>query len=184
MSQLITQNYFQEQMTTLGLKSTFSPSAYALDTLITEASDWVEDYTDRKFELQTVTEYVRGPMRATDKLVLAQYPVTSVASAYWDDESAQTGSVDVSNVRIMKGGVIEFRNPYRDAFYHGRVYQVTYETGYATIPSNVQRATALKIAVLVQPQYQGPQEREVFMVTNLEALIVDLLEPFRRERLG
>jgi hypothetical protein len=57
-------------------------------------------------------------------------------------------------------------------------------TGFAEIPTNVQRATALKIAVLLQPQYQGPQEREIFMVTNLEALIVDLLEPYRRERLG
>ena len=184
MSALITAEYFQEQMATLGLKASFAPSAYAMDTLIAEASEWVEDYCDRKFELQTVTEVIRGPVRKHPRLVLNDWPVTAVASAYWEDEGVLTGAVDVSDLRILQGGVLEFKNPYRDGFDPGKVYTVTYTTGYETIPRMVQRATALKIALLVQPQYQGPQDREVFMVTNLEQMIVDALEPHRRERLG
>lgn len=184
MAALITAEYFQEQMATLGLKASFAPSAYQMETLIAEASEWVEDYCDRKFELQTVTELIRGPVRANHKMVLGQYPVVALTSAYWEDEGVITGAEDVSTLRILPGGVIEFKNPYRNVFYPERIYTVTYQTGFTVIPRMVQRATALKIATLLQPQYQGPTERQVFMVTNLEQMIVDALEPYRRERLG
>ena len=80
MSLLVTAEYFQEQMTTLGLKSSFSPTAYALDTLIVEASDWVEGYTDRKFSLQTATEVIRGPRRNFSQLLLDNFPIVSLTS--------------------------------------------------------------------------------------------------------
>lgn len=180
MAYLITAEYFQEQMATLGLKASFAPSAYNLDTLIQEASDWVQDYCDRKFELQEVTEERYGPNRASSKFLADNYPVNSVTSAYWEDGSF-SGTIDVSQLRYNKSGIIEWKNGY---FYPGVFYKITYSTGFASIPTNVRRATALKIATLLQPQYQGPQEREIFMSTNIEALIVDLLETFRRERLG
>jgi len=190
MSQLITAEYFQEQMATLGLKNTFSPSAYQLDTLITEASDWVEGYCDRKFALQEVTEERYGPTRADRRFVADNYPVVSVTSAYWDDGLGQSGSFDTSLFRTRLGGIIEWKSTlpsgplYSGLWYPELFYTITYQTGYDVIPSNVQRATALKVAWLVQPQYQGPQEREVFMVTNLDQMMIDLLEPHRRERLG
>ena len=94
MSTLITAEYFAEQMATLGLKSSFAPSAYALDTLITEASDWVEDYTDRRFELVEATATVHGPIRSTGRLILPDYPVTALASVEWEDDSLQTTGAD------------------------------------------------------------------------------------------
>lgn len=183
MANLITAEYFNEQMSTLGLKSTFSPSAYTLSTLITEASDWVENYCDRKFETQAITEQKYGPVRTDKRFVADNYPVLSVTSAYYDDSYGNQVALDVSNLRVRLGGIIEWKNP-SGYWYPGIFYTLNYTTGFATIPTNVRRATALKIAVLVQPQYQGPQEREIFMMTNLEALIVDLLEPYRRERMG
>jgi len=190
MSVLVTAEYFQEQMATLGLKTSFSPTAYALDTLITEASDWVEGYTDRKFELQSVTEYLRGPRRSFSQLILDNWPVVSLTSVSWEDEMGATGTIDVNRLRILKGGVIEWKTSlaygamYTGIWYPELYYTVVYRTGYQPIPSNVQRAAALKIALLIQPQYQGVQDREIFMVSNLEGMIVDLLEPFRRERFG
>lgn len=184
MAYLITPEYFQEQMATLGLKASFAPSAYVLDTLIHEASDWVEGYTDRKFELQTVTEVRYGPPRADKRFLADNYPVVSVVSAYWEDESGFTGAIDVSTLRTRIGGIIEFKGGVSDEFLPNVMYTITYQTGYATVPTTVRRATALKVATLLQPQYQGPQEREIFMTTNLEAMIVDLLEQFRRERFG
>jgi len=190
MAYLITAEYFQEQMATLGLKAAFAPSAYNLDTLIHEASDWVEGYCDRKFELQEVTEERYGPNRIDKRFLADNYPVISVVSAYWEDDGGFTGSIDPSAFRVRLGGIIEWKNnlwyggQYGNAFYPDVFYKITYTTGFADIPTNVQRATALKIATLLQPQYQGPQEREIFMSTNIEALIVDLLETFRRERLG
>lgn len=190
MASLITADYFNTQMETLGIKQKFAPSAYVLSSLITEASDWVENYCDRKFELQEVTEERWGPVRADRRFLADNYPVNSVTSAYWLDENGQTGSFDVSNLRTRLGGIIEWKSPlpngamYSGYFYPDLFYTITYSTGYATIPSPVQRATALKVAMLMQPMYQGVQEREVYMVTNLEEMIVDLLENYRRERLG
>lgn len=182
MAYLITAEYFNEQMATLGLKQSFAPSAYSLETLITEASDWVENYCDRIFASSSAYTETFGS--GANRLILDQYPVTSVGSISWVDDSGQTGTVSPALVRSRAGGIIEFKNPIHGPWYTGRFYTVGYVTGYNPVPSNVQRATALKIANLVQPQYQGPQEREVFMVTNIDQMIVDLLEPYRRERLG
>jgi hypothetical protein len=182
MAYLITAEYIQEQMATLGLKASFAPSAYALETLITEASDWVENYCDRKFA--ETSAYTESFGSGGNRLILDDFPVSSVASIAWVDESGQTGTVDPTLVRPRAGGIIEFKNPINGPWYTGRFYTVGYTTGYNPVPSNVQRATALKVANLVQPQYQGPQDREIFMVTNIDQMIVDLLEPYRRERLG
>lgn len=190
MANLITAEYFQNQMATLGIKAAFAPSAYVLAPLIEEASDWVEGYCDRKFELQSVTEEKYGPVRADRRFLADNYPITSITSAYWLDENGQTGSFDVSNLRATLGGIIEWKSPlpngamYSGYWYPSLFYTITYQTGFSTVPTPVQRATALKIANLLQPQYQGPAEREIFMVTNIETMIVDLLEPYRRERLG
>lgn len=182
MAYLVTAEYIQEQMATLGLKQSFAPSAYALETLITEASDWVENYTDRIFAYSSAYTETFGS--GGNRLILDQYPVNSVFSISWADESGETGTIDPSLVRARSGGIIEFKNPINGPWYFGRFYTIGYMTGYQPIPSNVQRATALKVANLVQPQYQGPQDREIFMVSNIDAMIVDLLEPYRRERLG
>jgi hypothetical protein len=177
MAELITQEYFQSQMATLGLKASFAPSADQLAVLITEASDWTENYCDRKFEAQSVTEARWGPVRADARLVAENYPVNTMASAYAGDTP-----LDVADLRIRPGGILEWKTSYH--WLPEVYYTLTYDTGYSVIPSNVQRAVALKIATLLQPQYQGPAEREIFMVTNLEAMIIDLLEVYRRERYG
>jgi len=186
MSTLITQAYFNQQMATFGLKASFAPSSEALDTLIAEASDWVENYCDRLFEEQSVIEDIRPPYApfGLRKLIVNHFPVTAITTVTWVDDTGQTGSEDVTLLRSLTGGMLEWKNTATGPWRNDRTYTITYDAGYTTIPTNVQRATALKIANLVQPQYQGPQEREVFMVTNLEAMIVDLLEPFRRERIG
>ncbi len=189
-SPLITAEYFQEQMVTLGLKAAFAPSAYNLEVLILEASEWVEGYTDRKLSQQSVTYVVRGPRRNFSKLIIDDYPVVSVTSVGWEDELGNIGTIDVSRLRILPGGILEWKtsqaygSQYTGTWYPELVYTVVVVVGYSPVPSNVQRATALKIADLLQPQYQGPQDRQIFMVTNIQGMIVDLLEPYRRERLG
>lgn len=182
MAYLITAEYFNENMATLGLKSSFSPSAYQLETLITEASDWVENYCDRIFASSSAYTYTNGS--GGNRLILDEFPVTAVHSVAWVDETGQSGTIDPSLLRTLPGGIIEFKNPIYGPWYTGRYYTVNYQTGYDPVPSNVQRATALKIANLLQPQYQGPQDKEIFMVSNIDQMIVDMLEPYRRERIG
>lgn len=180
---LITADYFNQQMKTLGLKSTFTPEAEVLDTLIAEASAWIEDFCGRKFEAQSVTEVLRG--RGYNRLVLDNYPINSITSIDWVDDSGATGTVATSDVRILDGGILEFKNPLDGPWYATRTYTVAYNTGFSTIPGPIKRATALKVVDLMQPMYSGAREaRQVELISDIEGKVLDLVERYRRERLG
>lgn len=180
---LITADYFNSHMKQLGLKSTFSPDADQLVELIDEASEWVENYCRRKLESGEVVEVLRG--KGYNRLLLDYWPISAVSSIAYEDDSGASGTVDPANVRILGSGILEFKNPLYGPWYQSRTYTVTYTAGLNPVPTNVKKATALKVVDLFSPQYQGPREaRSVELVTKLEEMIVDLLEPYRRDRLG
>ncbi len=183
MTNLIDADYFNQQMTTLGLKAAFTPLPDALDILITDASDWVENYCDRQLDSASVVDVVRGKDR--NRIIVNQFPVTAVATISFEPDTGSAAlTVDPANVRILSSGILEFKSPLNGPWRSDGTYTITYTAGYSTIPANVKRATALKVADLMRPQYQGPTDREVNMVSNLEEQILDLLEYYRRERIG
>lgn len=185
MASLIDQDYFNQQMTTLGLNRNFTVDADALDQLIIDASDWVEGYCDRKFAITEYIELISYPWRQRiGTASLDNWPVTEVTEIRWEDENGLGDTYDPSLLWLDPAGTLTWKHQRFYSWYGTFRYTVTYKAGYAVIPSNVKRAVALKVANLMQPQYQGVQDREVFMVSNIEAMIIDLLEPFRRERLG
>lgn len=185
MAILITQDYFNQQMATLGLRSDFVVDSNALDVLIEEASDWVEGYCDRRFVIEEYVEVIHYPFRQkTPYALLDHWPVTAVTAIAWDNGIGGSGTYNPNLVWAGSDGTLFWKNHTFYAWFGDTRYTITYTAGYATVPTNVRRAVALKVANLMQPQYQGVQDREVFMVTNLEAMIIDLLEPYRRERVG
>lgn len=180
---IITPDFFNTHMEQLGLKASFSPKAEQLDELIIEASEWVENYLRRKVEQGPVVEVLRG--RGYNRLMLDHWPVTAVASIAYEDDSGASGTVDPADVRVHQNGILEFKTLSSGPWYRSRTYTVTYTAGLNPVPSNIKKATALKVVDLFSPQYQGPREaRAVEMVTKAEEMIVDLLEPYRRDRLG
>jgi hypothetical protein len=181
---LIDSDYFEANMTQLGLKATFAPKDAVLDQLIEDASDWVVNYLRRVVEPTEIVETVKG--KGFNRLILDQYPIISLTSVEYDDDSGPSGEVDTDNVRPLYNGMLEWKRPYSHGPWRaGRTYTVTYTAGYAEIPSAIKRATAIKVVDLFSPQYQGARDaRSVEQVTKLEELMVDLLEPYRRERIG
>lgn len=194
---IIDNDFFDANMTQLGLKQSFSPKEEALTQMISEASEWVENYLQRKVEQTTVIESLRGA--GYDRLVLEHWPVLSLTSINWEDDNGTSGSVDLTKLRILKSGILEWKSPsggpwytYSSPWYplNGpwlvcRTYTVTYTTGMNPIPQVIKRATALKVVDLFQPMYQGARDqRSIEFVSNIEVMISDLLEPYRRERLG
>lgn len=182
---LIDADYFNDNMQQLGLKSTFSPKDGALDQLIADASDWVVNYLRRVIEPTEITETVHG--KDSNRLILDQYPIISLTSVEYDDDyGGSSGEVDTDDVRPLYNGMVEWKKPYsKGPWRSSRTYTVTYTAGYDPIPSAIKRATALKVVDLFSPQYQGARDqRSVEQVTKLEELMVDLLEPYRRERIG
>lgn len=183
MTDIITPDFFNSHMEQLGLKNTFSPKADQLSELITEASEWVENYCRRKIVSGQVVEVIRG--RGYNRLLLDQWPITALTSITYEDDGGNAGTVDITLVRILDGGILEFKNVLHGPWYREVTYTVTYTAGFVTVPTTIKRATALKVVDLFSPQYQGPREtRAVEIVTKAEEMIADLLEPYRRDRVG
>lgn len=180
---IITPDYFNTHMEQLGLKNTFSPKAENLDELIAQATEWVENYLRRKVEEGEVVEVIRG--RGYNRLLLDHWPISAIASIDYEDDGGASGTVDPADVRVLPGGILEFKSLLKGPWYRSRTYTVTYTAGLNPIPANIKKATALKVVDLFSPQYQGPREtRSVEFVTKMEEMIVDLLEPYRRDRVG
>jgi len=197
---IIDNDYFNANMTQLGLKSTFTPNADALTELIDEASDWVEGYLRRHVVPVDLTEVARG--RNSHRLLLDHWPVLSITSIDWMDDLGRTGTIDKDDLRILGYGAIEYKNNLtalgsawdwgwgprtasNGPFRRDRTYTIAYNAGMDPIPSRIKRATALKVVDLFSPQYQGARDqRSVEFVSKIDEMIVDLLEDFRRERLG
>ncbi len=183
MPNLIDVAYFETNMTTLGLKSSFTPQTEALEVLIGDASDWVQNYCARQLAAGSVTEVVRlrNPQR---RLLLDEFPVNSLTSVTFESDSGTSEAVDISLIRLLPGAILEWKNIVNGPFRSDGQYTVVYNAGYSTVPGAVKRATALKVADLLSPLYRGANEREVNMVSDIEEKIIDLLEEYRRERLG
>lgn len=176
----IDRDYFNTQMVTLGLKSTFTPNSDQLDVLLQEASDYVDDYCGRKFASATYTEQVNA--FRDGRLMVQNFPVTALTSISWVDRTGMTGTDDVTGVNFYPEGILEFRNSVF-AFRQDRLYTVTYTAGYTAIPGPVKRAVALKTANLLQPMYTGPMQQAVEMVGLNEDQILILLERYRVEHI-
>ena len=180
---IIDADYFNANMKQLGVKASFTPDADALDVLIADASEWVENYLRRKVESGEVVETIRG--RGYNRLLLDNWPIASITSVEWSDDSGSSGTHDTTLVRALDFGALEFKTPSSGPWQSYRTYTVTYDAGMDPIPNTIKRATALKVVDLFSPQFQGPREaRPVELITKIETLIVDLLEPYRRERIG
>lgn len=180
---IIDNDFFNTHMTQLGLKQSFSPKEEQLDELIIEASEWIENYLRRHVVIADIAEPIRG--RGFQRLMLDHWPVTELTSIEFDDDNGISGTVDTSLVRVLSSGILEWKKTASGPWRKERTYNITYSAGMDPIPSTIKRATALKVVDLFQPQYQGARDtRSVEFISNIEAMIVDLLETYRRDRLG
>lgn len=179
---LIDATYFQQQTTTLGLKSSFIPAADVLTVLIGEASDWVEGYCRRRFGAQTITDE-RHWGSGRGRLILNEFPVSAVTAITAVDSRGSTATAfDVADVRITPGGMLELIDS-GNVWFRDRLYSITY-TLPDPVPGPVKRATALKVVDLLDPQYFPGKTKSVELVTSVQEQMVTLLEDFRRERIG
>lgn len=156
-----------------------------VDKVLAYASQNIKDYLDRDIELTAYTErmYVSG---ATTKLMLNQYPIASLtgisSTDLWGNViTYSTGSFVVN----ADAGIVEWIDKVRNGFLPPYVYTVSYTAGYATIPGPIKHATALQALSMLQPLFRGGTNFvQVDLVEGMEESIVDLLESYRRKRIG
>lgn len=182
MVDLITREYFDKLP--LGVKKQGMPHMEAIDEFITSASEQVESYCERKFALQTHTDVIYGS--GQNKMLLEQYPVRSIVSISYEDQWGGPFSISTSEVRFHPSGYIEFKYPITSGpWRRDRIYTVTYTAGFDPIPGPIKHATALWVTELMRPSFAGPQpERPAELVPLSSEQIIDLLDQYRRRRIG
>lgn len=176
---LIDIDYFKRQP--LGAKAITALSAEVLEETIQEASDYVEDYLDRKILEDTYVERILG--RRDYVLILDQFPITGLIDVSYDGLD-NVGTHATSDFLIhAEAGMIEWINKMYN-FRGDRVYTVTYTAGYETVPNPIKRAVALQTVQLLRPMYGGQSDEAQAIVPFADELITNLLERYRRKRLS
>lgn len=122
-----------------------------ITSLIDAASDWAEKYCGRTFTSTTHTEYFSPGsdkrVRKFSELVPREYPIISVTSIREDADRAFTdadtllGAIDYWH---DENRIYLYEDGAWISFARGtRTVQLVYVAGYATIPSDVQRAAVM-----------------------------------------
>lgn len=180
MSLLIDADYFRRQP--YGGKGLDNMPSDVLTQAIEDASDYIEDYLDRKILLTNYTERIVGNRRYT--LILDNYPITALTGIGWEAVTGEVGTMSTSQFLVhAESGIIEMINK-GDFFRMDRIYIVQYQAGYAQVPGPIQRATALQTVQLLRPAYGGPTDTGGEIVPFADEMIVSLLEKYRRKRIS
>lgn len=148
------------------------------------ASQYIEDYLDRNILSQQYTQRIRGTDRGS--LVLDQYPVTSLVAVTSTDLTGYVEARSTSDFLVNSGaGIIEWVDKTRNKFYKNLIWTVTYVAGYTTVPGPIKHATALQAIEMLQPLFRGGVDfTEVELIDSMDEAIVDMLEKYKRKRIG
>ena len=179
---LIDIDYFRQQP--LGNKAIMNMQSDILQEAIDEASEYLEDYMDRKILSQSYTERIMGNGRYT--LILDNMPITALTNVGYDGYYGDTpGTHSTGDFLIhAEAGIIEWINKMY-TFRRDRIYTVQYTAGYAEVPGPVKRAVALQTVQILRPMYGGAtQGGDVDVVPFADEMIVNLVEKYRRKRLS
>jgi hypothetical protein len=151
--------------------------ASSFATEIAVASAMVRKFCNRQFDSGNYTEiHDAGPR----KLFLAEYPVTSVTSLTLVDDASNTELVATTDYRIdLAAGILRFESRPWEKW---RNVEITYVGGYATIPAELDFATAVIAAALWQ-QAQTPGALVGMKSEKLGAYAYELM-PNRDQGIG
>ena len=126
-----------------------------IEFFINAASDYIEAETDRKLKSQSITEYQHG--RATNTLLLKQYPVTGITGLYSDQSGKFSGSqetIDPESYVIGDDGnsLIYINNAFQRGYNN---LKIVYTAGFAAIPSDLQNAALWLVSFYYRMQDTG-----------------------------
>jgi len=156
-----------------------------LAIVIGYASEHLEDWMDRRLATGNYVDRIRGKYR--NRLILKNYPVIAVnyVTAYLSNAAQTSTTFGVEEFWIEhEAGIIEWLNQGRYTF-DSRYWIVDYDAGYPSIPGPVKHATALQTVKMLQPLFRGGQNfTETELIADLDDQIVELLDAYKRRRIG
>lgn len=147
--------------------------AFWLDKVAARASDFVEDYCNRKFEESDFTEILSG--NGEKEIRVSNYPVDAISEVEIrsDDEWQSIDSGDYS-VDFATGTLYKKSSTWDDGFEN---YRVTYTGGYSTLPEALKDLTLEIAAVMWNSVGSNPKvSREKigsYQTTFIEGFMTD-----------
>jgi hypothetical protein len=156
----------------------------SVETTIEYASQAIIDYLDIGVSSAYYTDRLNGSNRPT--LMLEQYPVQSLHSVTSYDPSGVGTSLTITDFGVDTGpGIIYFLDRTKNNFYGSNNYSVYYRAGWDVVPGPIKHSVALQTIQMLQPMFRGGQNfGEVKLIEGLNEEIVDLLERYKRKRIG
>ena len=156
-----------------------------VETVIGYASDHIEDYLDRKIAVTAITDRIKAGT-GTNRMLLSTYPVTTLTSVTSYDTIGNATVHDLGLFYINNdSAILEFINRSRYTFGKTSIWEVEYSAGYAATPGPVKHAVALQTVKMLQPLFRGgSQFTETELIIELDEQIVELLDYYKRRRIG
>jgi hypothetical protein len=152
---------------------------------IDEAESYIIDYLDRHIASAYFTEEVAG--RDRPSLVMEEYPIDHIESIHSYDLSHNITQYDLEDFYLHEdAGIISWKNQTKNLFYKNNVYVVEYQAGFSPVPLPIKKALALQTIEMLQPIFRKTNSAMsmVDLIPNSTELIVELLEKYRRKRIG
>lgn len=155
------------------------------------ATTAVERWLDRKLELADYVQQIWGSGRTS--IVLENYPVTELTSVTSTDMWGTIHGYDTTVFLLnSQAGILTFLknslpNPFlqNNAFYRDYLWTISYTAGFSSIPEDVKFATAFQAVDMLDPLFRGGVNMsQLSLVNNVNEKIVDLLDPYKRKRMG
>lgn len=159
-------------------------SDYHISMVTDYASQHIEDYLDRSILAAVYSQRIVGNDRYT--LMVEHYPIielTGVSS--YDIGEAQVDYTPDKFLVHAGAGIIEWSDKIHNHFSKYKVWEIRYRAGYTVIPGPIKHATALQCVEMLQPLFRGGSNFvEVDLIEGLNEQIVDMLEKYKRKRMG
>lgn len=148
------------------------------------ASDHLEDYMDRTIAIGTYTARLRGAGLWRQMLPLFPIVTLNGVTAYNNVNSPTT--YDVSDFYVdHEDGILEWLDKNRYKWSQGQTYVIEYTSGFSEVPGPIKHAAALQTVKMLQPLFRGGSNfTEVELITDIDEQVVELLEKYKRKRIG
>lgn len=148
------------------------------------AADHIEDWLDRSVLSANVEDRLKGTGMYT--MMLSTWPVTSITSIKSYDNLYNETTEDLDEIYVNdSSGILEWKKRGKYSFYKSKIYVVSYVAGYSSVPGPIIHATALQTVKMLQPLFRGGTSFvETELIMELDEQIVELLDPYKRRRIG
>jgi uncharacterized phiE125 gp8 family phage protein len=165
------------------LKLTATTDDALLSGLVSSVSAWIQDYLNRTIASTSYSETYHGT--GSDRIMLANYPVTAVASVTVNGQTVQPSTgYGVVGYAFDAGSIAYIGGCFPEGFAN---VSVSYTAGYAAVPADLAQACVELVAFRYRERDRigqtgtgmGP-EHTSYSMADMPAAVKTVLDQYRK----